>query len=116
MRHGGRTATAGGWRFGKLADFGLHVQREIASDFGHGPGQKSQGAGHFRDSLALGMPGNRREWQRKFFSQELGDLPAAIPESCERSSSAAKLQHQRIFCLPVEALADAAGTRRAIRR
>lgn len=43
VRHGGRTAAAGGTRFGDFGDFGLHVKREVVRDFVERTGAESEG-------------------------------------------------------------------------
>ncbi len=43
VRHGGRTAAAGGMRFGEFADFGLHVKREVVRDFVERAGAEREG-------------------------------------------------------------------------
>jgi len=42
VRHGGRTAPAGGTRFGEFADFGLHVEREVVRNFVERAGAESE--------------------------------------------------------------------------
>src|SRR5208282_282578 len=93
VRHGGRaTATVRG-RLKNFADFGLHMERDVAGDFAESSAAKPESRGDFRQAIAMAVPG--KFWQRKlqFFGKIGGDVQTARAESRHGSDRAAKLKH-----------------------
>jgi len=97
VRHGGGTAAAGGAGFSEFGDFGLHMQREIASDFGECAGENTVAGGGFGDAFALRMPGDARERERQFFGKKNCNLSSAVAQGGERAGGAPELQDQGLF-------------------
>src|SRR5215813_11578993 len=94
VRHGGGAAAAGCSWFGEFSDFGLHVQREIASDFVQRAGQKAESRGNFGDAVAMRVPGSKRKRERQLLCKKFGDHKPLGAESGESADGASELKDE----------------------
>ena len=103
VRHGGRSAAAFATRFGSLAHFALHQQRDVERHLSQACRVDAKCSHQRGEPVAMAVPGRVRTRQAELRRQRLADRDAAVAERGQGSAGAAELQVQRF----VEAAGDA---------
>ena len=96
MRHAGRTAAPIASRFGRLAHFELHEQRNIERDLSQACGIDGE-CGHQRSqTVPVSVPGSVGKLQVEFRRKRLTHRQAAMLQCRERAACPAKLEIERL--------------------
>ena len=102
-------AAAGRARLERLADFGLHHQRDVARDLAAGAGQDAEAGGDLGQPVAVGVPGR--------VGQVAGRAapPAARPRPCRARRAPPACRRRRRIAAPAPRGAAAASARASAR-
>ena len=97
----------GARRLERLADLGLHHQRDVAGDLAAGAGEDARRRRRLRPGGRGGCARARRAVQVEQRREPLGHVEAVLAERRQRAGGAAELQHQRLPAQPAQPVARA---------
>ena len=94
VRHGGGTAAAVDRWFEEFADFGLHVERDVAGDLAERASAEAESCGDFGYAIAMAVPRKLRQGKLQLFGKICRDIETARAESRHRADCAAELKDE----------------------